>query len=84
MFARPTVQRFLKNWYTPEILPIVGIMGFAVGGASWYLYRLAWGPEVAWDKKNNPYPWLDIKPNENAKMLAVSKEFDGKWARDKF
>ncbi|KAJ1989369.1 hypothetical protein H4R33_002093 [Dimargaris cristalligena] len=80
----PAMQQFLKRWYAVEVLPIIGIMTFAVGGAGWYLTRLARGPEVAWDKKNNPYPWLHIKQDENAKLMSVSHDFARSWNRDRF
>ncbi|KAJ1916451.1 hypothetical protein IWQ60_001425 [Tieghemiomyces parasiticus] len=82
--SSPAMKLFLKRWYGPEVIPIVGIMVMAVGGASWYLTRLARHPEVVWDRKNNPYPWLDIKPDENAKLHAVSHQFARSWTRDKF
>lgn len=34
-----------------EVYPIIAITGLAVGGATWFLTRLARGPEVIWDKK---------------------------------
>lgn len=45
-----------KYWYSSyrysvEVVPIYVITGLAVGGASWYLSRLARGPDVVWDHK---------------------------------
>ncbi|KAJ1980606.1 hypothetical protein H4R34_002388 [Dimargaris verticillata] len=84
MARSAAMQLFLKRWYATEVLPIIAIMGFAVGGAGWYVLRLAQRPDVVWDRKNNPHPWLDVKQNENIKMFAVSHQFDRSWTRDKF
>jgi hypothetical protein len=43
--------------YSPEVLPIVAVTGVAAVGAGWYISRLARGPDVVWDRKNNPQPW---------------------------
>ena len=37
--------------YSVEVLPIYVITAAAVGGASWYISRLARGPDVVWDHK---------------------------------
>ena len=34
-----------------EVYPIVAVSVLAVGGATWYLTRLARSPDVIWDKK---------------------------------
>lgn len=30
------------------------VIGTAIGGSSWYLSRLARGPDIVWDRHNNP------------------------------
>ncbi|ORX79945.1 hypothetical protein K493DRAFT_320970 [Basidiobolus meristosporus CBS 931.73] len=75
---------FMKNWYTLEVLPIVGILSMAVGGAAWYVSRLARGSQVVWDRKGNPYPWRSIEQDTNQKLYAVNKEFNKSWSRDRF
>lgn len=34
-----------------EVYPIIALTGLAVGGATWYISRLARSPDVIWDKK---------------------------------
>ncbi|KAI8057897.1 NADH-ubiquinone reductase complex 1 MLRQ subunit [Syncephalis plumigaleata] len=77
-------QNFMKNWWRVEVAPIFGVLGVAVGGAAWYVTRLARGPEVVWDRRNNPYPWLHVSQDTNTKMYAVSHEFAKSYSRDRF
>ncbi|KAL1917607.1 uncharacterized protein VTP21DRAFT_4000 [Calcarisporiella thermophila] len=81
--ANAARNAFLKNWYSVEVLPIVVIIGGALGGASWYLTRLARGPDVAWDRKNNPHPWLHVDQDTNTKLLSINKKFEKSWTRDR-
>ncbi|CAO1633566.1 unnamed protein product [Jaminaea pallidilutea] len=74
---------FRKNWYSAEVLPIYAITAMAVGGASWYLFRLAKGPDVIWDRKNNPQPWQNVQPGTQTKMMSVNQEFEKKYKRDR-
>ncbi|SNX84526.1 related to NADH-ubiquinone oxidoreductase MLRQ subunit [Melanopsichium pennsylvanicum] len=76
-------QIFMKNWYAPEVLPIYVITGLAAGGATWYLTRLARGPDVIWDRKNNPTPWNNVEPGTNTKMMSVNQQFDKQYKRDR-
>ncbi|PWN53612.1 hypothetical protein IE53DRAFT_366189 [Violaceomyces palustris] len=76
-------QAFIKNWYAPEVVPIYIITGLAAGGATWYLSRLARGPDVIWDRKNNPQPWNDVQPGTNTKLMSVNHEFERKWKRER-
>ncbi|KAF5322380.1 hypothetical protein D9619_001062 [Psilocybe cf. subviscida] len=75
-------KQLMKNWFAVEAIPIYGIIGGVVVGASWYMYRLATGPTVIWTKAN-PTPWNTVKPDENTKMMAVSQKFERSWSRDK-
>nr|CAG8580525.1 5058_t:CDS:2 [Entrophospora candida] len=70
---------FMRNWYRTEAVPLYGVTGLALVGAGWYLTRLARGPEVVWDKKNNPTPWNNIEKGTQVKLLAVSQNFDKKY-----
>jgi hypothetical protein len=40
-----------------EVYPIIGVCGLAVGGATYYLYRLSQGSEVVWDRSGDWRPW---------------------------
>ncbi|KIJ19858.1 hypothetical protein PAXINDRAFT_166071 [Paxillus involutus ATCC 200175] len=72
----------MRNWYAIEAIPLYAVIGLAVGGATWYLSRLARGPTVVWTK-NNPTPWNDVKPDENTKLVDVHGRFSRSWTRDK-
>ncbi|KII95960.1 hypothetical protein PLICRDRAFT_97080 [Plicaturopsis crispa FD-325 SS-3] len=73
---------FMKNWFAIEAIPMYAIIGIAVGGASWYVYRLAMGPQVVWTR-SNPTPWNSIKQEENTKLMSVNQKFEKSWSRDK-
>ncbi|KIM67746.1 hypothetical protein SCLCIDRAFT_20769 [Scleroderma citrinum Foug A] len=73
---------FMRHWFAIEAIPIYAVIGLAVGGAGWYLTRLARGPTIVWTK-NNPTPWNDVKPDENIKMVDVNNRFSKSWSRDK-
>ncbi|RHZ86394.1 hypothetical protein Glove_51g47 [Diversispora epigaea] len=75
---------FMRNWFRYEIIPIYAVTAVAVTGGAWYLTRLARGPEVVWDQKNNPTPWNNIQEGTQVKLLAVNQKFDKKYVRDKF
>ncbi|WFD38555.1 uncharacterized protein MJAP1_001512 [Malassezia japonica] len=84
----PTAQAAKNafNWkkvIPVEVYPIIAITGFAVGGAAWYITRLARAPEVIWDKKNNPTPWNNIEPGTGYKMLNINGQFDKHYKRDR-
>ena len=63
-----------------EVYPIVAVSVLAVGGATWYLTRLARSPDVIWDKKvcafklcqNNPTPWNNVEPGTQYKLLNIT------------
>ncbi|KAG8218325.1 Aldo keto reductase [Butyriboletus roseoflavus] len=75
--ANKGARQFMRNWYAVEAIPLYAVIGLAVGGATWYLTRLAQGPSVVWTR-SNPTPWNDVKPDENTKMLDPSGKFSKK------
>lgn len=48
-----------------------------------YISRLARGPDIIWDRKNNPTPWNNVEPGTNTKMMAVNQKFDKQYKRDR-
>ncbi|KAF9057500.1 hypothetical protein BJ165DRAFT_1420902 [Panaeolus papilionaceus] len=78
----PLRKTFLKNWFAVEAVPIYVIIGGVMVGATWYLGRLATGPNVVWTKAN-PTPWNTVKPDENTKLMSVNQKFEKSWSRDK-
>ncbi|MBW0512138.1 hypothetical protein O181_051853 [Austropuccinia psidii MF-1] len=82
MSFRATFKRF---WYEPAAVPLYVLMAGSMSGVGWYLFRLAKGPNVIWDRHNNPEPWNDVQPGQNTKMMAVNQEFpNGSYKRSKF
>ncbi|KAL0086771.1 hypothetical protein F4703DRAFT_1848557 [Phycomyces blakesleeanus] len=58
------LQKFLKlSGSKPEIFPLFGIMGIALGGAGFMAVHQARAPDVVWDHKTNASPWQDVKVN---------------------
>ncbi|CAB4405157.1 hypothetical protein RhiirA5_350248 [Rhizophagus irregularis] len=84
MSAAVARSTFMRNWYRIEVLPIYAVTGVAVVGAGWYLTRLARGPEVVWDKKNNPTPWNNIQDGTQVKLMTVNHKCERKYRRDRF
>ncbi|KAL7410778.1 hypothetical protein BDY24DRAFT_443713 [Mrakia frigida] len=69
--GRSFAKYFMKKCFAIEAIPIWAISGCAICGGSWYLTRLARGPDVIWDRNAKPKTWEDqITP-------AVSPEYSG-------
>ncbi|KAF9344179.1 hypothetical protein BGX26_004695 [Mortierella sp. AD094] len=78
----PTI---FQTWFRVEVIPIYAVLGVAVGGAGWYTTRLARGPDVTWDRKNNPHPWLHIDQETQLKLMTVKEGqgFTKTYSRDR-
>ncbi|XP_051986674.1 cytochrome c oxidase subunit NDUFA4 [Xyrauchen texanus] len=59
----------------PGLIPQFFFMFVGVSGASVYLIRLALGPHVSWDRKNNPEPWNKLGPTHQCKLVAVTTDY---------
>eukprot|EP00794_Sanderia_malayensis_P012333 gene12333-13606_t len=54
----------------PPVTPLIGVVCIGLSFMTFMGLRAAIRyPDVVWDHKKNPYPWNDVKPNENVKML---------------
>jgi len=73
---------FMKHWFAVEAVPIYVLLAGALGGAGWYLSRLALRPEVVWTK-NNPTPWNSVEQGTTTKLYHGRHEFDKSWSRGK-
>lgn len=73
--ANTAKKSFWSIWYKHEIIPIYVTVGAACGLAGYYLTRLARGPEVVWDRTNNPYPWQNIDQDTQVKFMTVNQKF---------
>ncbi|KAF8966528.1 hypothetical protein BGZ46_000361 [Entomortierella lignicola] len=51
----------------------------------WYVTRLARGPDVTWDRRNNPHPWLNIDQETQLKLMTVKEGqgFTKTYSRDR-
>ncbi|TYJ57015.1 hypothetical protein B9479_002294 [Cryptococcus floricola] len=76
----PMNRALLKKWVPVEVLPIFGIVGIAVVGASAYLYKLSQGPEVVWDRSSDWRPWDKVQHDQNLKLLSYNPDF---WQKRK-
>eukprot|EP00063_Salmo_salar_P014616 XP_013989451.1 PREDICTED: cytochrome c oxidase subunit NDUFA4-like [Salmo salar] len=52
----------------PGLIPQFFFLAVGMTGASCYLIRLAKGPHVSWNRKNNPEPWNTYGPNYQYKV----------------
>jgi len=52
---------------------------------AWYVTRLARGPDVTWDRRNNPHPWLHIDQETQLKLMTVkdNQGFTKSYSRDR-
>jgi len=55
----------------PEVFPLIAIVSFAgaliVGASIRAVFKY---PDVSWDHKHNPHPWLHVKPKEQVKLYS--------------
>ncbi|XP_028392828.1 cytochrome c oxidase subunit NDUFA4-like [Dendronephthya gigantea] len=59
-----------------EIVPVLVCVGFGCSFGVFMLTRAAIKyPDVVFDKKNNPTPWLNVKPNEQVKLYSPTMDF---------
>ncbi|KAJ3045268.1 hypothetical protein HDV00_011140 [Rhizophlyctis rosea] len=66
------------------VYPLFAIIGFAAGGALWYLGRLATRPEVIWNRAGNPTPYQTVQQNQTTKMYNPTGHFESSWTRKGF
>ncbi|XP_065069486.1 cytochrome c oxidase subunit NDUFA4-like isoform X2 [Rhopilema esculentum] len=67
-FASKIIKR------SPEAIPLLGVVASGLVFATYMSYRAIFKyPDVVWDHKNNPYPWQQVKPNENVKDMMTLK-----------
>ncbi|KAK9973848.1 hypothetical protein ABG768_024549 [Culter alburnus] len=60
----------------PGLIPQFIFLFMGMGGASLYLIRLARGPHVSWDRKNNPEPWNKLDPTYQYKLVAITTDYE--------
>ncbi|KAK6321811.1 hypothetical protein J4Q44_G00087870 [Coregonus suidteri] len=58
-----------------QLIPQFFFLIIGMTGASCYLIRLAKGPHVSWNRKNNPEPWNTYGPNYQYKLVAVNTDY---------
>ena len=73
ILARTGLSAFRRNWFVVEALPLVGLIGGVLGFATFCGLRALKAPDVTINKTSNPYPWLNVKPQENTHMLPGSR-----------
>ncbi|KAJ8657499.1 hypothetical protein O0I10_006801 [Lichtheimia ornata] len=75
------LSRFAKQSIKPEVIPLLVIVGGALTGAVYIGVHAAKAPDVAWDHKENPYPWQDVKDGEQVKLMALQQKYKNRWER---
>ncbi|KAG1930175.1 cytochrome c oxidase subunit NDUFA4 [Pimephales promelas] len=69
-----TIYRHAKKH--PGLIPQFIFLLAGVSGASLYLIRLARGPHVSWDRRNNPEPWNKLDPTYQYKLVAINTDYE--------
>ncbi|KAI0032179.1 hypothetical protein K488DRAFT_50502 [Vararia minispora EC-137] len=69
-----------RHFFAVEAIPLLAIVASVSAGGTWYLYRIAWGPNIVWTKKN-PQPWNSIQEGETPKIMTVSYEAKKAYVR---
>ncbi|KAJ2541858.1 hypothetical protein GGF49_003325 [Coemansia sp. RSA 1853] len=76
-----TKAYLMRHWYRSELIPLYVTTVAAVGVCGYFSARALKSPDVVWNKRENPYPWLDVQQNENTKMLDPAGRFEKQWTR---
>lgn len=79
--SQSIAQFFRPSKIPTGIYPLVAIIGLAVSGASYFAYHSAVGPELAWNRKNNPHPNLKIESHQTPKLWNPNGRFTEYWHR---
>ncbi|XP_052463099.1 NADH dehydrogenase [ubiquinone] 1 alpha subcomplex subunit 4-like 2 [Carassius gibelio] len=59
----------------PGLIPQFFFICLGMGGAFLYLFRLARGPHVTWNKRSNPEPWNKLSPSYQYKFVAINTDY---------
>ncbi|KAI8853395.1 hypothetical protein BC829DRAFT_486953 [Chytridium lagenaria] len=74
-----------KHLVPVAVYPLFGFMAVAMGGASWYVSRLARNPDVMWNRKATTKRWDSVEQGYTTKMMDPNGSFGGKfWKRSFF
>lgn len=77
-----TAMNFFRQFKShPEVVPLVAILGAALGGAVYMTAHQARAPDVVWNHKDNKFPWQDIQANEQVKLATVNQKYESRWNR---
>jgi len=59
----------------PALIPLYGCMVLGIGGAAFYIIRLATrNPDVSWNRKGNPEPWQEYR-NKQYKFYSPIRDY---------
>ncbi|KAJ1731056.1 hypothetical protein H4S06_004839 [Coemansia sp. BCRC 34490] len=83
MMSKSVKAYMWRHWYRYELIPIYAICVGGVGICAYFGGRALKGPDVVWNKKTNPYPWLHVQQNQNTKLLDPNNRFEQAWSRDR-
>ncbi|KAI9106002.1 NADH-ubiquinone reductase complex 1 MLRQ subunit-domain-containing protein [Phlyctochytrium arcticum] len=62
------------------VYPLFAVMGFAVVGASYFVYHKTSGPDCIWARKSNPTPWNTVGQHQTSKLWDSTGKYE-KWGR---
>ncbi|GAA5802217.1 hypothetical protein EDC94DRAFT_629954 [Helicostylum pulchrum] len=65
----------------PEVLPLVGILSFALAGAGFMTLHQARSPDVVWNHKTNSEPWQHVHQGDQVKLAAYNQKYDRPYHR---
>jgi NADH dehydrogenase (ubiquinone) 1 alpha subcomplex subunit 4 len=59
------------------LIPLIGCVGGTIGGSVWYLgHKIKHDPQLVFQAKADPFPYLKVRQDENLKLMAVNQSFE--------
>ncbi|KAK6095312.1 hypothetical protein BDV3_006318 [Batrachochytrium dendrobatidis] len=71
---------FFRHVTNPVIAILVSAVSLGLGGGTFMIFNaLTRDPTVAlFNKRENPFPWLNVAQDQNIKLYAVNNKFESK------
>lgn len=75
-------QQFIRRSFAePEIIPLATVVCVALASAGFMGVHQARSPDVVWNHKTNEYPWQQVRPGDQTKLLAFNQKYQRRFDR---